>query len=51
MASSEDRIREDTLRRRRERDRLRRETETPEERDTRFKSCQNKPYMFIKSPL
>jgi len=36
MASSEDRIREDTLRRRRERDRLRRETKTPEERDARF---------------
>jgi len=46
MASSEDRIREDTLRRRRERDRLR-ETETPEERDARFKSRQNKLYMFI----
>jgi len=38
MASSEDRISEDVLRRRRERDRLRRETETPEERDARFKS-------------
>jgi len=49
MASIEDRIREDALRRRRERDRLRRETKTPEERDTRFKSRQNKPY--FKSPL
>jgi len=47
MASSEDRIREDALRRRRERERLRREMETPEERNARFKSCQNKPYMFI----
>jgi len=46
MASSEDRIREDALRRR-ERDRLRRGTETPEERDARFKSRQNKPYMLI----
>jgi len=26
---------------------LRRETETPEERDARFKSCQNKSYTFI----
>jgi len=48
VASSEDRIREDALRRRRERNRLRREAETPEERDTRFESSQNKPYMFIK---
>jgi len=47
MASSEDKIREDALRRRREKDRLRRETETPQERDARFKSRQNKPYMFI----
>jgi len=46
MASSEDRIRENTLRRR-ESHRLRREMETPEERDARFKSCYNKPYMFI----
>jgi len=37
MASSEDTIREDALSRRRERDRLRRETETPGERDSRFK--------------
>jgi len=28
-------------------DGLRRETETPEERDARFKSPQNKLYMFI----
>jgi len=48
MASSKDIIREDALRRRTERDRLRRETETPEERDTRFESRQNKLYMFIK---
>jgi len=41
------RIKEDTLSRRRERDRLRRETETPEERGARFKSRRNKPYMFI----
>jgi len=34
MASSEDRIREDTLRRRRERHRLRREMETPDARST-----------------
>jgi len=51
MASSEDRIREDVLRRRRERDRLRREMETPEERDKRFESRQNKPYMFIEMSI
>jgi len=47
FGSSEDTIREDALRRRKEKDRLRREMEIPEERDARFKSCQNKPYMFI----
>jgi len=47
MASSKDTIRENALRRRREKDRLIRETETPKERDARFKSRQNKLYMFI----
>jgi len=46
MVSSEDRIREDALRRRRERDRLRRETETPEERDAKFKDTLYKSYNY-----
>jgi len=37
MASNEDAFREERLRRRREGDRLRRQTETPEERDARLK--------------
>jgi len=41
------RIKEDTLSRRRKRDRLRREMETPEERDARFKSRRNKPYIHV----
>ena len=36
MASNDDTARQDRLRRRRERDRLRREMETAEERDARF---------------
>jgi len=37
MASNEDSVTEERLRRRRERDRLRRQTESAEERDARFK--------------
>jgi len=37
MASNEDSVREERLRRRRERGRLRRQTESAEKRDARFK--------------